>query len=268
MVYLEYLSQEDKELIGHIVDCYLLSYRDMKENIHSIYNSPGVWLHSIFNDYKESDNKCLISLADKDGELVASFYIKNSKDSNHFFQMLNLKKAEFISRATFVESLYNAKLIFFEEDKECEMHLFNEVTEEKRENLKKEGFSFYSEIIKSESLYSFIKRYYWSRIIPSSSLIKYRQSGFLTPEQKRHHRDLSLSTFGIVTAILIAMLSPWLMTKYSNTTIDQRQIESIIKAIPTRVEEVKINQNQLDSLYKVIDKSTNKIHGKTTNEEP
>lgn len=268
MVYLEYLSQEEKELIGHIVDGYNLSYENMKENINSLYNSPGLWLHSIFNDYNESYNKCLISLSDKDGELAANFYIKNCNDSNRFFQILNLKKAEFISRATFVKSLFNANLIFFEEDKGCEMHKFKEETEEKREELKKEGFSFYPEIIKSESVYSFLKRYFWSRIIPSSSLIKYRQCGFLTPEQKRHHRDLSVSTFGIVTAILIAMLSPWLMTKCSNTTIEQRQIESIIKAIPTRVDEVRINQCQLDSLYKVIDKSTNKIHGKTKNEKP
>ncbi len=267
MVHLDDLTIEEKNLIGQIVDGYLLSYKKMEEDSNSIYNSPGLFLFSLFYNYDELRNPCHITLSNRNGELAASFFIKDCPDNNYFFQQINLRKADFISRATFIETLFKYNLIFFEEDEECGMPKYEEPTKDKHQKLQKEGFSYHTEVIKSESIYCFINKYYWSHIIPSPNLILYRKQKYKTPEQRRHKINVIISGSGIVTAILIALVSPWLMTKCSHTAIEQRQVDSIINAIHSEKDEVNSNLEQLDSMINTI-RNFNDIYGKAKNEKP
>lgn len=268
MIQLDYLTKEEKNIIGRIVDGYLLSYKNMKEDSNSMFNSPGLWLNSIFDEYKDLES--IVSLSNKDGELAVRFNIKKCQDSSRFFQQINLKKAEFISRAIFIEALFKDDLIFFEQDKECEMPKYEEASEEKTKELEKDNRRYYVETIKSKAIFDFVNKYYWARIIPSPNLILYRNHNYKTPEQIRHNTNKIISYSAIVASIFIALSSPWLMTKFSHTTIKQQQIDAIINTIPSVVEEVRINQNQLDSLITTIKHSnkTNTINGKVENAKP
>lgn len=58
------------------------------------------------------------------------------------------------------------------------------------------------------------------------------------------------------------------MTEFSKTSIEPAQLESIVTAIPERLEEVKINQEQMDSIMTVLNKSIQPNNGKTENAKP
>lgn len=122
----------------------------------------------------------------------------------------------------------------------------------------------------SKDLAKFLDSFLQSSICPSHQLITFYDNNFETPEQTRFKLNKRLSTAGILTAIGIALLSPFLMTKFSHTTIEQEQIDSIINTIPSAVEEVRINQNQLDSLVMTINRSnkTDTINGQVENAKP
>ena len=190
MINLDLLSQEEKNIIGQIVDGYDLSFERMKNDGIAMSDSPGLWLFSILYNFDESKNKCHISLSNKDGELAADFYLKDYSDRNIFNQQVKLRKAEFMASAVFVYTLFKDNLIFFEEDKECMMPKFEENTEDKMRSLHDDDFFHCTEIIRSQIIFDFINEFYWSKIIPSPNLIQYRNNKYKTPERERHNKTV------------------------------------------------------------------------------
>lgn len=197
---LEYCTPEEKDIIGQIVDGYLFSYENMKADINSIHNSPGLFFFSLFQNYNGHTLDYHINLCNDNGILIAQFFIKDSKDANSFFQTLYLKKAELMSRIVFIENLLKNNLIFFETDKTDKLPKYIKPDNNKLEKLEKENFKVYPEPINNQSFFDLIDKYYWSRVIPSSTLIEYRRNGYETTEQKRYNEQISKTVISLEIA--------------------------------------------------------------------
>lgn len=86
--------------------------------------------------------------------------------------------------------------------------------------------------IKNNEINVFISKAYYSHLCPTLTLINFSDK-FETAEQKRFSKNVKLGYSGIIAALIIALGSPWLMTKFSKTTIEDRQFNDIIYAIQT-----------------------------------
>lgn len=122
--------------------------------------------------------------------------------------------------------------------------------------------------MKSRKIFDTLSELHNCRIIPSPQLINYRNNKFRTPEQRRFNVNSIISIAAIIISFIIGIGSPWLMTEFSKTSIEPAQLESIVTAIPERLEEVKINQEQMDSIMTVLNKSIQPNNGKTENAKP
>lgn len=264
---LDSASVTEKELVRRIVDNYRGGYENIKTDKHSILDSPGCWLHSLFYDFPLSDNSCCISFTNNNGQLMATFVLPKGDDANEFFQRVNLKKASFFEQIAFLQLLFQNNLIFFEEDYDCGLRKFSEHTDHDVTKWEEHGLKYYDEIIKNKEVFDFLNTYYWSCVIPSSVLCDYRDNKFKTVETKRHKENAKLSCVGIFSAFLIALLSPMLMTKYSKTSIDSNQLDTILNAIPKQSDEIKLNSEQMDSIITIINKIAQPSGEKFTNEK-
>lgn len=245
---LDSISDIEKELIIRIVDNYRCSYNKIKEDSKSIFNSPGCWLHSLFFDINFNENSCSISFTRKDGKLQATFVLKKENDSNVFFQRINLKKATFFEQIFFLKLLQQANLIFFEEDYDCGLHDFTEHSKHDLEKWDENGLKHYDIDIKNNEVFAFINKYYWAKVIPSTILQDFRDKKFKTVDARRHKTNRRLSIAGIITAILIALISPFLMSKCSNTHIEDKQHNEIIESIKNSRTIIITNPSKQDTI--------------------
>lgn len=264
---LDSASATEKELVRRIVDNYRGGYKNIKEDKHSILDSPGCWLHSLFYDFHISNSSCCINFSNKDNQLLATYVLPKGDDANEFFQRINIKKASFFEQIAFLRLLFQNNLIFFEEDYDCGLQKFSGHTDHDVTKWEEHGLWYNDEIIKNKDIFDFLNTYYWSPVIPSSILCDYKDNKYKTIEAKRHKENARLSRTGIFSACLIALLTPWLMTKCSKSTIEPAQIETILNAIPKQADQIKLNEEQMDSILSKINKITISNNGKTKNEK-
>lgn len=114
--------------------------------------------------------------------------------------------------------------------------------------------------IQSARINKFIDEIYFSNIVPTIGLIGFKNRGYKTIEQDRFEDTQCVSCMGIIAAILIAILSPILMTHCSTSTINENQFNSLMNVIQ---ETKSVSKNN-----KIIQNHTPIIDGKTENEKP
>lgn len=120
---------------------------------------------------------------------------------------------------------------------------------------------------KDNSILEFVQFARDCEVLPTEELIQLCHHKFRTPEQIRFRNNSIISWIAISVSFLIGILSPWLMTEFSKTSIEPTQLETIINAIPERVDEVRLNQEQMDSITSII-KNMSQHNGKTKNAKP
>ena len=227
---LEHLSNSEKEVIVKIVDGYLNSYENMKHDSDSIFDTPGFWLNSLF-----SNKDCYISFFNKDGDLWIRYNAEDKDDNiNRYFQFINLKRVEIFTSINFLQWLHNEQLIFFSENKNSELPTYSEPKEKDLKKWESGGLHHYDESLHSSSAFEFLNNYYWAHIIPSQSLIAFRQHNFRTVERIRHIRSQVASWCAILCAIFIALFSRTCTTKIDMNQYDEiknhmEKMESIIQ---------------------------------------
>lgn len=259
---LDYLNNDDKLLISILVDNYLASIENHSDKVSELMYDQGCCLFVLlnYNDFKE--NPCHFTLNKINDNLYCFYNLEKRVDFNNFDFLRKLRKAEFISRLSFLMCLYEEGLIFFEDD------YGNGISDIDDSNIESDDFYSFKEPIYSKSISDFLDKFYWSKIIPSSYLIKFKRKDFKTPEQRRFFINNLISWIAIGLSLLIGIGSPWLMTEYSKTSLDPNQLETILNAIPTQVDELKINEEQMDSVMTIINKIVQPNNGKVTNEKP
>ncbi|MDE6083393.1 MAG: hypothetical protein K2G11_02805, partial [Muribaculaceae bacterium] len=183
-------------------------------------------------------------------------------------RFLKVKKAEFIYKISLLKSLLDSGYIFLVDDKDWDLFNTGKITDKDTKRWEEHGIRYHREIIKSKVLFDFISRFHSSTIIPSPQLISYKNNKFRTPEQRRFYISNWISCIAIGLSFLIGIGSPWLMTKYSKTSIDTVQLDTILNAIPKQVDQIKLNEEQVDSILTNIEKIIQSHNGKTENEKP
>lgn len=265
-------DKDAKIFISSIVDNYVLGKKYMSDGTNPYIIAPGTQVHNIFGEVlgKYVFN---ISLHKENDSDVEVYYIfdpklvdKNDSDDDYDAEerFLKIKKAEFIYKITLLKALFDSGYISLIDDKDWNLFFTGKITDIDKERWSENGIRYHREIIKSQMIFDFISQFHSCTIIPSPQLINYRYNGFRTPEQRRFRLSNIFSWIAIGVSILIGIGSPWLMTRFSKTSIEQAQLEAILDAIPEQVEEVKLNQQQMDSIITVLNKRIN-INGPTQN---
>lgn len=176
-------------------------------------------------------------------------------------------KLELIRFLDFIYKLYNQGLIVFSDEVEGETDY--SVWEKADYKLcQNKGFIVECVFFSSEVYKYFVDKYYTAAIIPSPLLIEYRNNKFQNEEQIQFKKTLLVSKIAIVISLIIGLGSPWLMTMCSKSTIEPAQLETIISAIPERVDEVKLNQEQIDTIITKLNERKESNNGKTKNAKP
>lgn len=268
-------DKDAKIFISSIVDNYVLGKKYMSDGTNPYIIAPGTQVHNIFGEVlgKYVFN---ISLHKENDSDVEVYYIfdprlvdKNDSEDDYDAEerFLKIKKAEFIYKITILKALFDSGCISLIDDKDWNLFFTGEITDLDKERWSENGIRYHREIIKSQMIFDFISQFHSCTIIPSPQLINYRYNEFRTPEQRRFRLNNIFSWIAIGVSILIGIGSPWLMTRFSKTSIEQAQLEAILDAIPKQVEEVKLNQQQMDSIITVLNKRIN-INGQTKNAKP
>lgn len=270
------LDKDTKDFISSIVDNYVLGKKYMAEGTNPYINTPGTQVHNIFGVFL-GEHVFNISLHKENDSNVEIYYIYDPKliklksgedkyDAEERF--LKIKKAEFIQKIYLLKTLHDSGYIFLVDDKDWDLFNTGKISENDKKRWSDNGIKYHREIIKSKVIFDFISQFHSSTIIPSPRLISYRNNKFRTPEQKRFSISSLISWFAIGVSIMIGIASPWLMTKYSKTSIEPAQLEIILDAIPKHTDKVTLNQNQMDSIITILNKSIYSNNEQTEHAKP
>ena len=269
------LDKDAKDFLLLIVDNYVLGKKYMADGSNPYIIMPGTQVHNIFMDFS-GKNVFNISLHKEDDANVEVYYvfdpnlIKPTNNEDVFDaeeRFLKIKKAEFIYKIFLLKSLHDSGYIFLVDDKEWDLFNSGKITDHDKKRWDDNGIKYHREVIKSKVLFDFISKFHGSTIIPSPQLISYKNNKFRTPEQRRFNISNRISMTAILLSFLIGIGSPWLMTKYSKTSIDPIQLDTILNAIPKQVDQIKLNEEQVDSILTNIDKIIKSHNGKAENEK-
>ena len=236
-MFLSYLMYDILNTGIYVEEMYIATYKDSSQvNFEIVFDTPQMEADGI-NDTEE-----------------------------YIYNYVQTTKLELIQFLDFIYQLFNHGLIVFSDEEELETE-FSEWASADNQLCKNKGFSIETFSFSSTILKRFVDKCYNAAIIPNSTLIDFVNNKFLSEEQINFRKSQKLGKAAILTSLFIAVISPWLMTTCSKSTIEPMQLETIINAIPERVDEVRLNQEQMDSIISII-KNTSQHNGKTTNEKP
>lgn len=269
------LDSDAKEFISLIVDNYVLGKKYMSDGSNPYINTPGTQVYNIFAElsgkyvfnislHKENDSNVEVYYT-YDPKLITATKSEDEYDAEERF--LKVKRAEFIYKISLLKSLLDSGYIFLVDDKDWDLFNTGKITDKDTKRWEEHGIRYHREIIKSKVLFDFISRFHSSTIIPSPQLISYKNNKFRTPEQRRFYISSWISGIAIGLSFLIGIGSPWLMTKYSKTSIDTVQLDTILNAIPKQIDQIKLNEEQVDSILTNIEKIIQSHNGKAENEK-
>lgn len=259
---LETLDDKGKEIISTIVDSYVIGEKQIINGTNDYLSDAGIYVHALFVDFNGKD-LCNISFHKADDDNVSVCYtfspnmirkLSNEDDFDALDRYVNIERIRLIYKITLLKWLYESGYVFLIDDKSWNLFNTGSITSHDKEQWTKNGIKFYEEILKSRNIFDTLSEFHNCRIIPSPQLINYRNNKFRTPEQRRFNVNSIISVAAIIVSFIIGVGSPWLMSKFSKTSIDPVQLESIINAIPDRVDEVKLNQEQMDSIITILNK--------------
>lgn len=273
---LETLDHKAKEIVSTIVDSYVIGEKQITNGTNDYLSDAGIYVHALFVDFNGKD-LCNISFHKTDDDNVSVCYtfspnmikkLPNEDDFDALDRYVNTERTSLIYKITLLKWLYESGYVFLIDDKSWNLFNTGNITSHDKEQWTKYGIKFYEETLKSRKIFDTLSEFHNCRIIPSPQLINYRNNKFRTPEQRRFNVNSTISVAAIIVSFIIGIGSPWLMTKFSKTSIESAQLESIIIAIPKQLEEVKLNQEQMDSIITILNKIDKPDNGQTENAKP
>ena len=273
---LETLDHKAKEIASTIVDSYVIGEKQITNGTNDYLSDAGIYVHALFVDFNGKD-LCNISFHKTDDDNVSVCYtfspnmikkLPNEDDFDALDRYVNTERTSLIYKITLLKWLYESGYVFLIDDKSWNLFNTGNITSHDKEQWTKYGIKFYEETLKSRKIFDTLSEFHNCRIIPSPQLINYRNNKFRTPEQRRFNVNSTISVAAIIVSFIIGIGSPWLMTKFSKTSIESAQLESIITAIPKQLEEVKLNQEQMDSIITILNKIDKPDNGQTENAKP
>ena len=273
---LETLDDKAKEIVSTIVDSYVIGEKQITNGTSDYLSEAGIYVHALFVDFNGKD-LCNISFHKTDDDNVSVCYtfspnmikkLPNEDDFDALDRYINTERTYLINKIMLLKWLYESGYVFLIDDKSWNLFNTGSITSHDKEQWTKNGIKFYEEILKSRKIFDTLSELHNCRIIPSPQLINYRNNKFRTPEQRRFNVNSIISVAAIIVSFIIGIGSPWLMTKFSKTSIEPAQLESIITAIPKQLEEVKLNQEQMDSIVTKLNKIDKPNNGQTQNAKP
>ena len=273
---LETLDHKAKEIVSTIVDSYVIGEKQITNGTNDYLSDAGIYVHALFVDFNGKD-LCNISFHKTDDDNVSVCYtfspnmikkLPNEDDFDALDRYVNTERTSLIYKITLLKWLYESGYVFLIDDKSWNLFNTGNITSHDKEQWTKYGIKFYEETLKSRKIFDTLSEFHNCRIIPSPQLINYRNNKFRTPEQRRFNVNSTISVAAIIVSFIIGIGSPWLMTKFSKTSIESAQLESIITAIPKQLEEVKLNQEQMDSIITILNKIDKPDNGQTENANP
>lgn len=273
---LETLDHKAKEIVSTIVDSYVIGEKQTTNGTNDYLSDAGIYVHALFVDFNGKD-LCNISFHKTDDDNVSVCYtfspnmikkLPNEDDFDALDRYVNTERTSLIYKITLLKWLYESGYVFLIDDKSWNLFNTGNITSHDKEQWTKYGIKFYEETLKSRKIFDTLSEFHNCRIIPSPQLINYRNNKFRTPEQRRFNVNSTISVAAIIVSFIIGIGSPWLMTKFSKTSIESAQLESIITAIPKQLEEVKLNQEQMDSIITILNKIDKPDNGQTENAKP
>lgn len=272
---LDSLDNQGKAFITIIVDAYLNSEKHINAGTNKYLYDAGIQVDALFADFNGTE-LCNVSFHKTSENNVSVCYtfspnriipLPNEDDYDALDRYVNIERVIILYKISLLKCLYESNYIFLVDDKSWNLFNTGSITEHDKKRWEENGVKYYEENLKSNTIFEILSKFHNCRIIPSPELIYYRNHGYRTLEQKRYLTTRFFSWFAIGVSIVIGIASPFLMTKCSTSTVEPAQIQSIINAIPERVDEVKLNQEQLDSIISVINNKP-QYNGKANNEKP
>lgn len=251
---LENIGAVDKEIIKCIVDGFNETLRAIESGRNSAVADPGVLFSQIFDE-----KRCIVELYKQDKLLALKLYYNERglppSDTYDYIKETEyvgcLARLHTIEKLSFLKRLYDDNLIIFSESSSQPLKSW-EVSKEEKAWMDEAKIHCAVWFVENPELLNFVSKFRYSHIIPTEVLKTYKDNNFKTTEEVRFKKSQRVSYFGIISAVVIAVASPWLMTKCSRTSIEQSQIESIINAFHEQNDELKINHEQMDSIIKML----------------
>ena len=182
----------------HVVEMYLATYKDSAQiNLEIVYNTP---------------------LMENEGILDLKKQIKS---------ITNTTKFRLIKFLDFIFKLYSQGLVVFSNEEE-EQTEYRAWVKADYKLCKAKGYTIETTYFCSSELKNIVDKYYCSAIIPTQTLIDLVDNQYLSNDDIKFIKSQRLGKLGIISSFIIAILSPWLMTKCSYTKIDNTQFDKMI----------------------------------------
>lgn len=223
---LEYLDSNTKGVIKQIVEKYESDIEFYFNNNHTQTDGIGITFIELIN----SLTHCVI-LSDKENTFGIKFKHSNNsnfssvKEATHFHVNNGfILQTEVLQILDFIFRLHNEGIILFTDVDDSKL-------KPKFKGMAYEdcGTMFFP--IHNSRINEFINGIYYSHIVPTNTLIGFKRRGYKTSEQDRFEESQCTSNIGIIAAIVIAVISPILMTYCSTSTINSQQFDLLIKEI-------------------------------------
>ena len=188
-----------KQLIQKIVDGFRETSRLIDEDKSTPHYGPGLMFRQLFYE-----DDCFINIFEGEHKSIA-IELEFSKETDEGLSTGELiekhakfggkKKSNFIEKLIYLKSLYENGLIYFSEERKenSKISLPFYTSSLKKEEQFKDKMNYMTWFISYPSLYQFICRFYYSNVIPLSSLISFYDNGYVTEEEKRYNKQVQLS---------------------------------------------------------------------------
>lgn len=257
---LEYLDTTTKSVINNIVDEY---GKDLKK-----YSSNSQ-LHSLdigiaFTQLIMNITDCIILSTGTDSKCYG---IKFTKSNPKEFDSVREKTNFYANNGIILQTKVLQIIDFLMRLKDEGVIIFTQTDFGKPINkptykcLDPKNFGTMFMTIQSAKINEFIDEIYFSHIVPTISLIGFKNRDYKTIEQERFECSQCTSYIGIITAIIIAIISPISITHCSTSTIDKKQFKTLVDVIQEKNDSIN-NDSTIEN------KNTQIINEKNKNEKP
>lgn len=227
---LDFLDSTTKNVVKHIVERYEKDIRAYSNNSQCQTSGIGV----TFTELLKNITNCVILATENNPKC---FGIKLQKDNMTECHSVRESTTLHANNVWIIHTQVLQILDFLLRLKDEGAILFSQVDVSKPIDkptfngmaFEKDSTMFFP--IQNAKINEFIDKNYYSNIVPTISLIGFKNRDYKTVDQERFECSQCTSNIGIITAILIALFSPMLMTHCSRSTIDEIQFNILIKEI-------------------------------------
>lgn len=192
----------------------------------------------LIKKYKESNPLCLQSICATYNEHIINGIINreyalvlqeqsNDKNKELFYKLIQV--------CSFINDLFQNRYIVLD---------FSERNKNPNDYSGK-GFPYFAfkENAGDFELGKFIANYWTIPLIPTSQLIRLENKNFITTDERRYRNQLRANWAATIAALIIGFSSPILMTKCSNTKINEEQFEKIVILLNSQADSIDNNES-------------------------